>query len=103
MQELLKYSKDFLSAVDETIKLTPVNASASAKQNALRFLFMDSRSAAYDMSVLVESLLNNDRHHFPLAIERFKKATVGGYDRLISIFQGAEHSVAKQSCGLCAR
>ena len=68
LQEQLKYSKDFLSAVDETVDLIPYNASDSIKQKILRFLFMDARSAAYDICVLAESLLTNDRHHFSRAI-----------------------------------
>ena len=68
LQEQLKYSKEFLSAVDETIDYIPYNASDSIKQKILRFLFMDARSAAYDICVLAESLLTNDRHHFSRAI-----------------------------------
>ena len=68
LQECLKYSRDFLSAVDETIDLIPYNASDSTKQKILRFLFMDSRSAAYDICVLAQSLLTNDSHHFSRAI-----------------------------------
>ena len=68
LQEQLKYSKNFLSAVDETVDLIPYNASDSIKQKILRFLFMDARSAAYDICVLAESLLTNDRHHFSRAI-----------------------------------
>ena len=68
LQEQLKYSKEFLSAVDETIDHIPYNASDSIKQKILRFLFMDARSAAYDICVLAESLLTNDRHHFSRAI-----------------------------------
>ena len=68
LQECLKYSRDFLSAVDETIKFIPYNASDSTKQKILRFLFMDSRSATYDICVLAESLLTNDSHLFSRAI-----------------------------------
>ena len=74
MKEWLKYSKDLLSAVDETIELTPIdNRYASTQQKVLRFLFMDSRSASYDICVLAESLLNNKRHHFSRAIESSKR------------------------------
>ena len=95
MQEWLECSKDFLSAVDETIELTPVNMSASAKQKILRFLFMDSRSAAYDMCVLVESLLTNDRHHFSRAIEASRRLLL---ENTIDYFyiSESEDSVAKQ-------
>ena len=41
LQEWLKYSKDFLSAVDETVELIPYSSSYSTKQRILRFLFMD--------------------------------------------------------------
>ena len=95
LQEWLKYNKDFLSTVDETIELTPVNASASAKQNILRFLFMDSRSAAYDICVLAESLLTNDRHHFSRAIEASRRLLM---ENTIDYFYISEsdNSVAEQ-------
>ena len=69
LQEWLKYSKKLLATVDETIELIPYNPRASTKQTALMFLFMDARSAAYDICVLAESLLTNRRHHFSRAIE----------------------------------
>ena len=69
MQEWLNCSKDFLTAVDEFIDLTPINSRASGKQKILRFLFMDARTAAYDICVLAESLLNNDRHIYSRAME----------------------------------
>ena len=69
LQEWLKYSKKLLVTVDETIELIPYNPYASTKQKTLRFLFMDARSAAYDICVLAESLLTNKRHHFSRAIE----------------------------------
>ena len=95
MKEWLKYSKDLLSTVDETIELIPVNASASTKQNILRFLFMDARSTAYDMCVLVESLLTNDRHHFSRSIEASRRLLL---ENTIDYFYISESddSVAKQ-------
>ena len=69
LRECLKCSKEFLSAVDETIDRIPYNASDSIKQKILRFLFMDARSAAYDICVLAESLLTNESHINSRSIE----------------------------------
>lgn len=95
LKEWLKYSKDFLSVVDETIELIPVNSSASVKQKILRFLFMDVRSAAYDICVLAESLLTNDRHHFSRSIEAARRLIM---ENTIDFFYISESddSVAKQ-------
>lgn len=68
MQEWLECSKEFLTAVDEVIEVTPLNSRASNKEKILRFFFMDARTTVYDIYVLVESLLTNDRHHFSRAI-----------------------------------
>ena len=69
MQEWLDCSKKFLETVDEIIDLTPVSPRASGKEKILRFLFMDARTTAYDICVLAESLLNNDRHIFSRGME----------------------------------
>ena len=69
LKEWLKYSKDLLSTVDEIIELTPVNASDSTKQKILRFLFMDARTASYDICVLAESMLTNENHINSRSIE----------------------------------
>ena len=95
LQEWLKYSKDFLSTVDETVELIPVNFSHSTKQKILRLIFMDARSAAYDICVLAESLLTNDRHHFSRAIEAARRLLM---ENTIDYFYISEsdNSVAKQ-------
>ena len=69
LKEWLKYNKDLLSTVDKIIELTPVNASASTKQKILRFLFMDARTASYDICVLAESMLTNENHINSRSIE----------------------------------
>lgn len=69
MQEWLNCSKKFLAAVDEIIDLTPVSPHATDKERILRFLFMDARTAVYDICVLAESLLKNDRHFFSRGME----------------------------------
>ena len=95
MKEWLKYSKGFLSAVDETLDLIPYNPSAPTKQKILMFLFMDARSAAYDTCVLAESLLTNDRHHSSRAIAASKRLLM---ENTIDYFYISESddSVAKQ-------
>lgn len=95
LQEQLKYSKEFLSAVDETIGHIPYNASDSVQQKILRFLFMDARSAAYDICVLAESLLTNDRHHFSRAIAASRRLIM---ENTIDYFyiSGSDVSVAEQ-------
>ena len=95
LQEWLKYSKDFLSTVDETLELIPVNFSHSTKQKILRLIFMDARSAAYDICVLAESLLTNDRHHFSRAIEAARRLLI---ENTIDYFYISEsdNSVAEQ-------
>ena len=95
LQEWLKYNKDFLSAVDETLELIPVNFSHSSKQKILRLVFMDARSAAYDICVLAESLLTNDRHLFSRAIEASRRLLM---ENTIDYFYISEsdNSVAKQ-------
>ena len=95
LQECLKYSRDFLLAVDETIKFIPYNASDSTKQKILRFLFMDARSAAYDICVLAESLLTDDSHLFSRAIESSRRLL---FENTIDYFYISEShdSVAKQ-------
>ena len=95
LQEWLKYNKDFLSAVDETVELIPVNASHPTKQKILRLVFMDARSAAYDICVLSESLLTNDRHHFSRAIEASRRLLM---ENTIDYFYISEsdNSVSKQ-------
>ena len=67
--EWLEYSKQLLSTVDETIELTPISPSASLTQKSLRILFMNARTASYEICLLADSLLNNDSHHVSLAIE----------------------------------
>ncbi len=69
MQKWLDCSKKFLAAVDEIIDLTPVSSRATDKERILRFLFMDARTTVYDICVLAESLLNNDRHFFSRGME----------------------------------
>ena len=95
LQELLKRSRDFLSAVDEMIHLIPYNASDSTKQKILRFLFMDARTAAYDICVLAESLLTNDSHHFSRAIGASRRLLI---ENTIDFFYISESndSVAEQ-------
>lgn len=95
LKEWLKYSKGFLSAVDETVELTPFNASGSTKQKILRFLFMEVRAAAYDICVLAESLLTNDRHHFSRSMEFARRLIL---ENMIDYFYISESddSVAEQ-------
>ena len=69
LRELLGYSKELLLTVDEIIRLTPIPQASSSEQRALRLLFMDARTASYDICILAESLLDNDSHHFSRAIE----------------------------------
>ena len=69
LEEMLKGSEEFLATIDEIIKLTPLADSPSVKQVALRLLFMDARTAAYDIFILAESLLRNDSHLFSRALE----------------------------------
>ena len=69
LRALLDCSKELLSIVDEIIEVIPITQFPSAKQKALRLLFMDTRTASYDIRVLVESLLDNKSHHFSRAIE----------------------------------
>lgn len=95
LQEQLKYSKEFLSTVDETIDHIPYNASDSIKQKILRFLFMDARSAAYDICVLAESLLTNDRHHFSRAIAASRRLIMQNTIDYFYISQ-SDDSVAEQ-------
>lgn len=95
LQEQLKYSKEFLSAADETIDHIPYNASDSIKQKILRFLFMDARSAAYDICVLAESLLTNDRHHFSRGIAASKRLLMGNTIDYFYISE-SDDSVAEQ-------
>lgn len=73
IQEWLECSKEFLTAVDEVIEVTPLNSRASTKEKILRFFFMDARTTVYDIYVLAESLLTNDRHHFSRAIESSRR------------------------------
>lgn len=68
LEELLKDSQEFLATIDEIIKLIPPISSPS-KQMALRLLFMDARTASYDICILAESLLRNDSHLFSRALE----------------------------------
>ena len=68
LEEMLKGSKDFLATIDEIIKFIPPISSPS-KQRALRLLFMDARTASYDICILAESLLRNDSHLFSRALE----------------------------------
>ena len=69
LRELLEYSKDLLLTVDRIIEVTPPLRMPSSKQRSLRLLFMDARTASYDICSLAESLLDNDSHHFSRAIE----------------------------------
>ena len=69
MQEWLDCSKKFLAAVDEIIDLTPVSSSPSNEEIILRHLFMDARTTVYDICVLAESLLNDDRHIYSRGME----------------------------------
>ena len=69
LQEWLMCSKKFLITVDTTIELTPMSQYPSPKERSLRILFMNARTAAYEICLLVESLLNNENHHFSRAIE----------------------------------
>lgn len=69
LKELLEQSRNMLSITDSVIEVTPINHFPSPKQEVLRFLFMDARTASYDICVLAESLLNNENHHFSRAIE----------------------------------
>ena len=66
---LLEYSKELLLTVDKIIEVTPIPRRSSSKQRALRLLFMDARTASYDICSLAESLLDNDSHHCSRAIE----------------------------------
>ena len=87
MQEWLDCSKKFLAAVDEIIDLTPVSSSPSHREIILRFLFMDARTTVYDICVLAESLLNNDRHIFSRGMEA---ATRLLYENTIDYFYISE-------------
>ena len=69
IERWLKCTKKLLLIVDDILNVTPPDPYASNKHKVLRFLFMDSRTASYDICVLVESLLNNESHHFSRAIE----------------------------------
>ena len=69
LRELLEYSKELLLTVDKIIEVTPIPRRPSSKQRSLRLLFMDARTASYDICSLAESLLDNDNHHFSRAIE----------------------------------
>ena len=96
LQEWLKYSKDFLSTVDETVELIPVNTSHSTKQKILRLIFMDARSAAYEyMCVSRIICITTDRHHFSRAIEAARRLLM---ENTIDYFYISEsdNSVAKQ-------
>ena len=65
----LECSKDFLSTVDETLQSIPIGHYASTKEQILRNLFMDARSASYDICILAESLLNDENHYFSRSLE----------------------------------
>ena len=67
--EWLECSKHLISTVDETIEFTPISPSASITQKSLRILFMNARTASYEICLLADSLLNNDSHHISRAIE----------------------------------
>lgn len=69
LRELLEYSKELLLTVDKIIEVTPIPRMPSSKQRSLRLLFMDARTASYDICSLAESLSSNDSHHFSRAIE----------------------------------
>ena len=95
MREWLKYSQDFLSVVDEVIKLTPIDRSASPKQKSLRFLFMNARMASYEICLLSGSLLNDESHHFSRAIEYAMRLL---WETMIDYFyiSEAEDSIAQR-------
>ena len=69
LQEWLNYSKDLFSIVDEILEVTPMDRFATTKQKILRYLFMDARTASYDICVLAESLLTNESHINSRSIE----------------------------------
>ena len=69
LQEWLTCSKKLISTVDETKELTPMRQYPSAKERSLRILFMNARTASFEICLLAESLLNNDNHHSSRAIE----------------------------------
>ena len=69
LHELLKYSKDLISKVDETIILTPLPGNVRNKHLVLRKLFMNTRAASFDICVLAKSLLIDESHHFSRSIE----------------------------------
>ena len=69
LQEWLECSKQLILTVDETIELTPIIPAASIEQKSLRILFMNARTASYEICLLADSLLNNERHHFSRSIE----------------------------------
>ena len=73
LQEWLKYSKDFLSAVDETVELIPYSSLILLSRGYSGFCSWTARSAAYDICVLAESLLTNDRHHFSRSMEASRR------------------------------
>ena len=69
LQEWLECSKRLISTVDETITLIPISPSASAEQKSLRILFINARTASYEICLLAQSLLINENHHFSRSIE----------------------------------
>jgi len=69
LQEWLECSKQLILTVDETIALTPISPAASVEQKSLRILFMNARTASYEICLLADSLLNNESHHFSRSIE----------------------------------
>ena len=69
LREFLEHSNELLLTVDEIIEVIPPPEGGYAQQSALRLLFMEARMASYDICILVESLLDNDRHLFSRAIE----------------------------------
>ena len=69
LREFLEHSKELLLTVDEIIDVTPPSYISTPQQRVLRLLFMEARTASYDICILAESLLNNDRHLFSRAIE----------------------------------
>jgi hypothetical protein len=69
LQEWLMCSKKLISTVDKTIELTPMRQYPSVKERSLRILFMNARTASFEICILAESLLNNDDHHSSRAIE----------------------------------
>lgn len=95
LKEWLKHSKNFILTVDEIIDLIPYSASDSIKQKILRLLFMEVRSAAYDICVLAESLLNNETHFFSRSIEAARRQI---FEDMIDYFYISEsdNSVALQ-------